>query len=293
MELRHLRYFLAVAEESHFRKAADRLLVSQPTLSLQVQDLEKELEVALFDRIGRRVQLTQAGRVFREYAQRVLITIEEGKIALAELDGMLRGSLTVGVVQTVNAYLTPLVIADFSKDYPQVRLKIEELSASEIEEGIVNRTLDLGVSFLRSTHPEIEIERLFDEEFVLAVGASHRLAGRDKVQLGELSEEPLCLLSPVFRTRQIIDECFARARVHPRTVVEMNSIEGIMAVVDAGGPATILPALGTHGRSFRAVRIEKLTPKRSVCILTPKRHNPLKSRTVFVELLRNAVQSLK
>lgn len=293
MELRHLRYFLAVAEEAHFRRAAEALHVSQPTLSLQVQDLEKELGVALFDRIGRRVRLTQAGQVFQDYARRALAVLDEGKAALGEIDGMLRGSLSVGVVQTVNAYLIPPVIARFSADYPNIRLRVEELAATEIESGILDGSLDLGISFLPPAHKEIESERLFEEEFVLAVLSAHRLASRDRIRLAELAGEPLCLLGKKFCTRRIIDESFNRAGVQPVVVVEMNSVEGVVAVVEAGGPATILPALAMCKQSVRAVRIDKPTPKRTVSLLKLKGHTPLRARTVFIELVTTSLHRAK
>lgn len=293
MELRHLRYFLAVAEEAHFRRAAEALYVSQPTLSLQVQDLERELGTALFDRIGRRVRLTQAGQVFRDYARRVLAVLDEGQAALNEIDGMLRGSLIVGVVQTVNVYLIPPVIARFSTDYPNIRLRIEELAAVEIEDGILDGSLDLGISFLPPAHKEIESERLFEEEFVLVVPPAHRFASRDRIRLAELAGEPLCLLGKQFCTRRMIEEGFSRAGVQPSVVVEMNSVEGIMAVVESGGPATILPALAVSKQSVKAVRLDKPTPKRMVSVLTLKGQAPLRARTVFIELVTATLRRAK
>lgn len=104
MELRHIRYFLAVAEESHFTRAAEKLHVSQPTLSQQIRELEAELGAPLFDRIGKQVRLTAAGEIFREHAQKAANEIQEARVALGELEGLKRGEVTVGVVQTVNTY---------------------------------------------------------------------------------------------------------------------------------------------------------------------------------------------
>src|ERR1700722_15951105 len=122
MELRHLRYFLAVADASHFRRAAKSLHVSQPTLSLQIKQLEKELGTMLFDRIAKRVRLTSAGETFRHHAQRVLQELDEARVALLELDGLKRGQLFVGAVQTLNTYLIPPIIARFAKLHPGVFL---------------------------------------------------------------------------------------------------------------------------------------------------------------------------
>ena len=289
MELRHLRYFLAVADDAHFRRAAERLDVSQPTLSLAVQDLEKELGAALFDRVGRRVRLTQAGEAFRDHARRALAVLDEGRTALAELDGLVRGKLTVGVVQTVNAYLLPPVVARFARDHPGVRLRVDELAAGGVEDGVLAGTLDLGVSFPPPARKGIESERLFDEELVLVVPPGHRLAGRGRVRAADLAGEPLALLGPGFCTRRIVDECFTQAGVCPTVTVEMNSVEGLLAVVAAGGPATVLPALGTAGRPVGVVRIERPTPRRTVSLLRLAGHAPLRARTAFVTLLREAV----
>ena len=103
MEFRHLRYFLAVADALHFTKAAERLPVSQPALSAQIKQLEQEVGVPLFDRVGRSVQLTRAGAIFREHARRALREMELAQVAIAEEGGLQRGTLTVGVVETVNA----------------------------------------------------------------------------------------------------------------------------------------------------------------------------------------------
>ena len=136
MELRHLRYFLAVADVAHFRRAAELLHVSQPTLSLQVQQLEKELGVPLFDRIGRRVRLTAAGELFRDRARRIFRELDEARVGLDELDILRRGRVAVGVVQTVNTYLIPAAAAEFTAAYPGVTLSVEELSASGVELGV-------------------------------------------------------------------------------------------------------------------------------------------------------------
>ena len=126
MELRHLRYFLAVADTVHFRRAAESLHVSQPTLSQQIRQLEKELGTTLFDRIGKGVRLTVAGETFRHYAQRILHVLDEAQVALLELEGLKRGKLYVGAVQTLNTYLIPPIIARFTTLHPGIFLSVEE-----------------------------------------------------------------------------------------------------------------------------------------------------------------------
>jgi len=290
MELRHLRYFLAVAEHCHFRNAAEELLVSQPTLSQQIKDLERELGAALFERVGRRARLTQAGETFRDFAQRALDVLEEGQAVLNEFDDLLRGRLTVGVVQTVNAYLIPKVVAQFTSEHPQVNLKVEELSAGEIENRVLTGSLDVGVSFTPTTNREFDVENLFEEQFVLALHPDHPLASRKKIRVSRLSNERFCLLDRSFCTRRLIEECFRDGEATLNIAVEMNSVEGITATVEAGGPPTILPLLGVASSPIlKWVELQQPTPSRTICVLRSKGHAPIRARDVFVDRLREQV----
>ena len=287
MELRHLRYFLAIAEHSHFGAAAEELLVSQPTLSQQMKELEAELEVQLFERVGRRVKLSQAGELYREIARRALNVLEEGEALLLEFDQLLRGTLTIGVVQTVNAYLIPTVVARFVHEFPKVRLRVEELSASEIEDRLTKATLDLGLSFSPTAGCEVDCEPLFEEELVLALHPMHRYSNRTSIGLKALTQEPLSLLPRGYCTRRIVEESFRQASAVMNVVVELNSIAGLVAVVRSGGPPTIVPKLGVDSSELKMVRLERPTPKRQVCILSSKTKPNLRARDIFVEMLRS------
>lgn len=269
MELRHLRYFLAVADCSHFRRAAESLHVSQPTLSQQIQQLEKELGTTLFDRSGRRVRLTAAGETFRYHAQRVLHELDEAQVALLELDGLKRGKLSVGAIQALNTYLIPPIIARFAALHPGVFLNVEELAASQIEQELLQGRLNLGISFVSPSTDEISSEPLLDEELVLIVSSHHRLAGRKLLKVRELDGEALILLPAAFTPRQLFDEKAREVGAHPRVVVEMNSIEGILAAVRSSHGATVLPALALTKKAagLRAIPLTEPTPRRTVGLL--------------------------
>jgi LysR family cyn operon transcriptional activator len=269
VELRQLRYFLAVADAVHFRRAAESLHVSQPTLSQQIRQLERELGTPLFDRIGRRVRLTVAGETFLRHARRVLHELEQAQVALLELDGLERGTLHVGAVQTLNTYLIPPIIARFAMAHPGVFLSVEELAASQIEQGLLRGRLDLGLSFAPPATDEIGSEPLFEEELVLIVSSRHRLAGRRRLRLKELEAEPLVLLPGAYYPRQLFDEKAREAGARPRVAVEINSIEGILATVRGSGGATVLPALALTKRDpgLRAVQLTEPTPRRRVGLL--------------------------
>jgi LysR family cyn operon transcriptional activator len=267
MELRHLRYFLAVAERGHVTRAAEALHVSQPTLSQQLRQLEEEIGTPLFDRVGRNLQLTQPGHIFRERASRALKELEEAKTAIEELEGLQRGDLTIGVVQTVNAYLMPQVLAQFSTLYPQIGIRVKEISADEVEVGILDGTFAFGLSFVPPTKGMLAVELLFEEELFLVVSKHHRLANRRRMRIADLDQEPLVVLNESFCTRRLINESFRQAKVRLHAAIEMNSIEGILATVRTGTKATILPNLGIRlGQEAEVsnVALYDPTPRRGV-----------------------------
>lgn len=284
MELRHLRYFLAIAEFSNYRAAAEKLLVSQPTLSQQMKDLEKELGAKLFERTGRGVRLTQPGKLFVEYAHRSLNILEEGQAAILEFDNVLKGSLRVGVLQTVGTYLIPQVVVQYSNQFPNIKLKVEELSAREIENRLTEGGLDIGISFEASGRSDLCTEPLFDEKLMLLVSPEHPLGRRKTVRCAEISKHQLCLLSQRYNTRKMIDSAFADAEVQLNVAVELNTVASCAAVALAGGPATILPEIATRNQhSGVCVQVERPAIKRTICLLNRKTQSPIRAQTKFAE----------
>lgn len=273
MEFRHLRYFLAVADALHFTKASEGLHVSQPALSAQVKQLEQEVGVPLFDRLGRSVHLTRAGMIFREHARRALREMELAQATIAQEEGLQRGQLTVGVVQTVNAYLVPEIVTRFSTKYPLVSLKLDELSGPDIEAGVENGALDMGIGFVPVTSERIENQPLFEEDFVLIASPGHRLAKRRQLSLSALAEESLILLPDIFCTRRLLNASFERVGAQPKIIVEMNSIEGILATVRTSRLATVLPRLSLgvgRNNGLRGIPLKNPTPRRGVGLLWKK-----------------------
>jgi LysR family transcriptional regulator, cyn operon transcriptional activator len=272
IELRHLRYFLAVAENAHFTKAAQKLHVTQPTLSHQIRQLEGQLNLPLFDRVGRRVKLTAAGELLLPRARRVIRELEEAQCALGELHGLKRGDLKVGMVQTVNACVIPEIVSRFSAAHPGIRVTCFELAVDEIEAGLASGRIDLGISFLPASNKTLDGEKLFSEEIVAVVPAKHPIAKRRQIRVRDLAEFPLVLLSKNYCTRQLIDRAFVEAKTFPEVQVEMNSVESILSTVRQAQMATLLPtlALCKGDRGLKAVPLIEPTPNRAVGLLWVK-----------------------
>jgi len=269
IELRHLRYFLAVAEAMHFTRAAAKLHVTQPTLSQQIRQLEGQLNLTLFDRIGRRVQLTAAGELLLPHARRVVRELEEAQAALGELHNLKRGQLKVGMMQTVNACVIPEIVARFSASHPGIRVSCSEMAVEDIEAGLEAGKLDLGISFLPPCRSALQGELLFTEELVVVAPADHVLARRRSLTFRELAPFPLVLLGQKYCTRQLIDRAFAQASARPEVRVEMNSVDSILATVHHSGLPSVLPSLALCQRDEGLVAVPLTDPKpnRSVGLL--------------------------
>lgn len=240
MELRHLRYFLAVADNLSFTRAADQLHVTQPTLSHQLMQLEEEIGSTLFDRIGRRVHLTPSGEIFREYIQKALKEIHSGIAAISELEGLMRGTLTVGAFESFSTSLLPRLLAKFSDLYPGVHVRVRQLLTGQLEEQLDKGTLDLGIAYSPPATDKILAERLFDEPLALVVGTKHALANRRRIHMAALDGEPLMLLTAEFPSRRLLESRFSLVGARPKVVLEINSIQATLATVSSTKVATIL-----------------------------------------------------
>jgi LysR family cyn operon transcriptional activator len=242
VELRHLQYFLKITDTGGFTGAAAALRVTQPTLSHQIKQLEREVGAPLFDRFGRRIRLTEPGRVLESYARRALKEIDSGLNALAELDGLLRGKLALGVFRSFSSSLLPRVLAQYTRRYPGVRVAVRQLSLRDIERELVEGGLHMGIAYLPATSERVVTEPLFEVPLVLVANREHPLSGRRRVRVRELDGQPLVLLSEEYPLRRQIERSFARHRVNPNIVMEMNSNEAVLSTVRHGPLATILTA---------------------------------------------------
>ncbi|OSZ62683.1 LysR family transcriptional regulator [Sphingomonas sp. IBVSS2] len=271
MDLRRLRFIVRVSDESSFTRAAQSLNVSQPTLSQQVRDLERELGVELFHRGSRRVETTQAGRLVVQHARIVLGAVEALKEAVVEHRGLKRGSLHIGVTQTFNALYLPPILTAFASDYPTIDLEVSELANAEIVDGIISGTLHLGVGIPQDAELE-HIEPLYRDQLMFVCHSSHRLARARTVAIREIAEESLALLGERFRTRTAVDSYLEGQGVAPRRVLVFNTFAGILQTVSRGGHSTIMPADVSRGAGANDLRFVPLDPapiERVVCLLSP------------------------
>ncbi|QSQ27559.1 LysR family transcriptional regulator [Pyxidicoccus parkwayensis] len=240
MELRHLRYFSAVADTLHFGRAARRVHVSQPTLSQQIRQLEEELGTPLFERARAGVRLTQAGEMFRTYASRALEDVNAGVSAVGALRGLTTGALRVGYPPSMRGIVVPALAAVLRK-HRGLALSAEEVVVRRLERRLADGKLDVGLGYAPARLADLDAEPVFDSRLTLVVARGHALAGAESVGVKQLVEEPFALLSRGLRVRARVDAYFAAMRLAPRVALESNAVGTVLAIVRAGLAVTVLP----------------------------------------------------
>ncbi|MBT2382159.1 transcriptional regulator CynR [Streptomyces sp. ISL-11] len=269
LELRHLRYLLAVAEHANFTRAAEALHISQPTLSQQVKQLERALRVQLLDRSGRTVRLTDAGEAYVHHARRALRDLAAGERAVLDVQDLSRGTLRLAATPTFTAYLIGPLVADFHTGHPGITLEVREMTQDRMESALLDDTLDLGIAFSGPHRPGITGDTLFTETLGLVVGDAHPHAGRrDPLPVGDLHDSRTALLSSDFVTRRHIDEYCAAHRVRPRVDIEANSVGALVEIVRRTALATVLPdAIAREHPDLHPVPLVPALPARTVTLL--------------------------
>ena len=257
IEIRHLRYLLAVAEAGSFSRAADRLGVSQPNVSQQMRDLESVLRVSLFQRRGKRILLTSAGLIFQEHARAILRQIENFLQELSIEPGQMRGALHLGVVPILNVALIPQLLGKFAATHPGVSLNVEEISSTEIETALEEGRMDVGLGFLTRHSPNLHYERLCTEEFALIVHARHPWAKRRSIDVSELHQQRILQLPDSFVMRRMSDAICREHQVRPRTVAEINAIETLLRSLAPLKAAALMPKIALCGSTgLIAIRLK-------------------------------------
>ncbi len=244
-DFRRLRYFVAVAEELHFGRASQRLRVSQPPLSVQIRNLERELGVLLFVRNRRRVTLTEAGATLLDEARRLLRKAEQAVVHARRAAAGEIGRLTVGFVSTVDYSILPALVRRFRNQRPHVSLTLLEMTADRQQEALRTGELDLGLSVLPATAPDLETRPVLREPLIVAVAAGHALARRGRsITPARLAQEDLVVfprpLAPGLF--DAIISVYSRSGLAPRIAQEAVQMQTILGLVATGLGVALVPA---------------------------------------------------
>ncbi|WP_455209926.1 LysR substrate-binding domain-containing protein [Kaarinaea lacus] len=250
MNLRDLKYIIAVAETRHFGRAAERCFVSQPTLSGQIKKLEEELGVTIFERTNRSVEVTPVGEAILVYARQMMEQAEAiEQLAQAHQDP-LAGPLRVGAIPTLSPYLMPLILVPLKKRYPQVRLVLSEEITDTLLTRLHNHEIDTILLATPMEEPDLEVIPLFDEPFWLAHPRKHALYNKDEITRKDLDDLELLLLSEGHcLAKQAMEVCRMKERSAQGEMADLraSSLETLLQLVGAGFGCTLVPALAVRG----------------------------------------------
>ena len=250
MNLRDLKYIIAVAETRHFGRAAQRCFVSQPTLSGQIRKLEQELGVIIFERTNRSVETTPVGEAILAHARKLLEQADAiEQLARAQQDP-LAGPLRIGAIPTLSPYLMPLVLVPLKQRYPQIRLVLSEEVTDALLARLHNHEIDAALLATPVDDRELEAMPLFDEPFWLALPSKHPLYHKDDIRRKDLEKLDLLLLAEGHcLARQTMDVCHMKQRSEQGDMADLRaaSLETLLQLVGAGFGSTLVPALALRG----------------------------------------------
>lgn len=241
MDIRQLQYLIEVARLRSFTKAAESLYITQPTISKTIRQMEEELGVVLFDRVGKRITLTDAGQIMVNQAQNIVKSFNNMSAELDDLRNLKKGHIRIGLPPMVGSSFFPKVIGQFHKRYPEITIQLFEDGAKKVEADVDSGALDVGIAVLPVTVEGMQYFSFVEEKLNLLVHPSHRLWGLKEASLTELAGESFVLFREDFVLHdRIIAEC-VRVGFHPRVVYESSQWDLISEMVAANLGIALLP----------------------------------------------------
>jgi LysR family transcriptional regulator, hydrogen peroxide-inducible genes activator len=243
MEFHQLKYICAIADTGSFSRAAERCHIAQPSLSQQVLKLEEDLGAKLFDRLGRSIRLTEAGRAFLPYARSILQQMEAARTDVADKRMDIRGSVSVGVIPTIAPYLMPQCIASFSKKYPDAHLRLVEETTPLLIESLRNLSVDVAILALPLKQKDLEVFPLQTEPLFAVLPKEHARAEARSLSLKELRSESFVFLRDGHCFRDLSISACSRASVNPKIAFESGQFSSLLGMVAAGIGVSLVPEM--------------------------------------------------
>src|SRR5207247_2511349 len=278
MEIHQLRYFVAVADEGNFSRAATKVRVAQPSLSQKIRKLEAEIGQPLFDRLPRSVVLTEAGRCLLDYARQILASIGDARRCVDELKGKIAGDVAVGAIPTIAPYVLPELVVTFQKHYPDVPLHIVEDVTASIARRIEAGELDVALASTCQKSPTLRIEHLGIEPLLALVPEGHPLVKQNSLTFDDLKSQRFLLLHEMHCLSQQVHHLLESRRLRPEIGLAGSQLTTIAHMVGAGIGVSIVPHMMVkHQETPGCVSLPFAppVPERELNFL----HNPLRFQT--------------
>jgi DNA-binding transcriptional LysR family regulator len=294
MELRQLEAFLAVAQEHGFGRAATKLGLTQPAISIAIRKLEQELGAPLFDRFRRDARLTDAGQILLDHAQRILNLRDEAARAIEELRQLHRGKLTIGANESTNLYLLPKMILAFRERYPDIKVEVFRSSSVQLPGEIKERNLDFGIISFDPEDDELESFPLFHDELVLILPPHHRLARKRKIPFEELAKEIFVAHNVKSPSRDYVINSFRKHGITLNIGIELSSLETIKEFVEMKLGIAIVPKLSVEKELLQkklvSVTVEGFEYHRTLNVIYLRNKEYSHAARSFIDVIHNLYQ---
>jgi len=288
MEVRDLQIFVSVAKHLNYTRAGEEVHLSQPSVSVRIKQLETELGVKLFEQLGKKVALTEAGQLLLPYAHRILTSVEDAEHAIKDLQGLQRGSLRIGASTTPGMYIIPQTIARFKKHYPQINVQLVIRDTREIEAGVVKNEYDFGFVGGHLAGDDIDVLPWLTDELVLIVPPLHRLARKKVVKSDELVNEPFIGRELGSATRAALTSHLKEWNVQLETVMEMENPESLKKAVQSGLGIAFISKFAieseTRAKTLATIRVSKLIINRELKIVYRKDKHLTRAARAFIDM---------
>ncbi len=264
MDIASLQAFITVADTASFSQAAQRLFLTQPAVSKRVAQLEQELDSRLFDRIGRTITLTEAGRALLPSARRILAEVDNSKRVLHNLAGEVSGPLTIGTSHHIGLHRLPGILRRYSEQYPQVRLDLHFMDSEAACQSVLKGELELGIVTLPlEPLPMLQTYPVWDDPLLFVIGKEHPLATQISLTLPELAKHPAILPAPGTYTRQVLENALRPYHLSLNIGLSTNYLETIKMMVTIGLGWSLLPQTMLN-EELKVIEIEELELRRQL-----------------------------
>ncbi|SED08727.1 LysR family transcriptional regulator [Paenibacillus sp. GP183] len=294
MELRQLEYFAAVCKEMHFSRAAANLCTTQSNLSQQIKFLENELGLPLFDRIGKRIALTDAGKILLEQCHTIFERIDYIKGAITDLKRMEGGRLDIGILPGDGDLLFDALLINFHLAYPKLSISVTE--TMEVYEQVVDGTRDLGITTVpMNPDDRISIIPLFHEEFALAIQSDHPVAKSKAIPFEQLQQLKMVMFGPEHQITKVIHSCCQEKGISIDTPIVTSTLSTLLSLVEQGLGASILPRMlldYLNRDNISAVTLLNPTPSQDICIIYRTDKFMGQAAKLFIDELKSFIQSV-
>lgn len=291
MELHQLQYFVNAAETQHFTRASELSFITQSSLSQQIKKLEDELGMLLFNRRGKQVQLTEAGKIFLKHARQILAKVEAGKQAIENLSNLIGGELRVGVTYIFSGMILP-ALKSFARQYPDLKIIVEYGTTELLERKLLNDELDLVLAFYSGDNGlPVERTALFSSRMVMAVSVTNPLATLDKLSFKKLMNYTLVLPNREFNSREFLDELFLLHKMQPKIAMELSDIHSLLTLVADSNWVTIVNEKALAGwTNLKAIKLTGIDTARESYLLTASDVYQKKATRLFIDELKRLLQ---